>query len=141
MMPADILIVEENREDLKIALRARRKVALTTHAEIARDGAKTMDFVFCEGVHMRRKFEDSPKVILLDLKLFKMDCLKVLPRIKADPRTMMIPVGMMTSSREHRDLLGAKSYIVKRVTFDHFTAAVQQVGFYWLSLSEGALHE
>ena len=137
----EILLVEDSTEDLELAVRALRKANLTNHIEVARDGAEALDFIFCEGRHAARKIADAPKVILLDLKLPKVDGLEVLQRIKADPRTRHIPVVVLTSSQEQSDVvksyrLGVNSYIVKPVNFDSFAAAVQQLGMYWLLLNQ-----
>ena len=137
----EILLVEDSAEDLELAVRALRKANLTNHIEVARDGAEALDFIFCEGRHAVRKIADAPKVILLDLKLPKVDGLEVLQRIKADPRTRHIPVVVLTSSQEQSDVvksyrLGVNSYIVKPVNFDSFAAAVQQLGMYWLLLNQ-----
>ncbi len=101
----EILLVEDNPDDLELTLRALEKAKISNRIEIARDGAEALEFVFCEGPHAQRKIEDVPRVILLDLKLPKVDGLEVLKRIKADPRTQMIPVVMLTSSKEQRDLV------------------------------------
>ena len=139
--PVELLIVEDNPDDLQLALRALRKANLTNGIHVARDGAEALDFIFCEGEHATRNINDHPKLILLDLKLPKIDGLGVLARIKADPRTKGIPVVMLTSSREQRDLvdsyqLGVNSYIVKPVSFDQFVDAVRDLGLYWLLLNQ-----
>lgn len=137
----ELLLVEDNPHDLELALRALRKANLTNSIHVARDGAEALDFIFCEGAHAARMMEDGPKVVLLDLKLPKVDGLEVLKRIKSDQRTKMIPVVMLTSSKEQNDViesyqLGANSYIVKPVNFESFAASVSQLGFYWLLLNE-----
>ena len=137
----EILLVEDNPEDRELALRALRKANLANHIEVARDGAEALEFIFCEGPHAARKIEDTPKVILLDLKLPKVDGLEVLKRVKGDPRTRAIPVVVLTSSKEQNDVvesydLGANSYIVKPVNFERFVEAVQQLGMYWLLLNQ-----
>lgn len=136
----EILIVEDTPEDLELALRALKKAKLTNRIQVARDGAEALDFLFCEGPHTGRQIDDTPKVILLDLKLPKVDGLEVLKRVKGDQRTMGIPVVVLTSSQEQQDVvetykLGVNSYIVKPVNFERFAAAVQQLGFYWLLLN------
>jgi CheY-like chemotaxis protein len=133
----EILIVEDTPEDLDLALRALRKANLTNHIHVARDGEEALQFIFCEGPHAGRKIENGPKVILLDLKLPKIDGLEVLKRIKSDPRTKLIPVVVLTSSKEQNDVvesyhLGVNSYIVKPVNFEQFSEAVQKLGMYWL---------
>ncbi len=137
----ETLLVEDNPQDLELTLRALRKANLANLVQVARDGAEALDFIFCKGVHAGRRIEDVPRVVLLDLKLPKVDGLEVLRRIKADPRTRTIPVVVLTSSREQGDVvesyrLGVNSYIVKPVNFDGFMAAVQQLGLYWLRLNE-----
>ena len=139
----EILLVEDNAEDLELTLRALRKANLGNHIEVARDGAEAIDFIFCEGAHAGRKIEDTPSVILLDLKLPKVDGLEVLERIKGDPRTKHIPVVMLTSSKEQSDMvrsyqLGVNSYMVKPVNFEGFSKAVQDLGMYWLMLNESS---
>src|SRR5947207_14671361 len=137
----EILIVEDTPEDLELALRALRKANLTNRIQIARDGAEAMEFIFAEGKNRGRKIEDGPKVVLLDLKLPKIDGMEVLRRIKSDPRTKTIPVVVLTSSKEQKDVvesyqLGVNSYIVKPVNFERFAAAVQDLGMYWLLLNQ-----
>jgi CheY-like chemotaxis protein len=136
----EILIVEDNQQDLDLAQRALRKAKLTNHIHVVRDGAEALEFLFCEGSYSKRKIENGPKVILLDLKLPKVDGLEVLKRIKADPRTQTIPVVVLTSSKEQSDVvesyhLGVNSYIVKPVNFEQFSEAVQKLGMYWLLLN------
>ena len=137
----EILLVEDNPQDLELAMRALRKGNLTNHIQVARDGAEAMDFIFCEGQFAERKIDNGPKVILLDLKLPKIDGLEVLKRIKSDERTKRIPVVVLTSSKEHSDVvesyrLGVNSYIVKPVNFERFVAAVEELGMYWLLLNQ-----
>ena len=139
--PVEILLVEDNPQDLELALRALRKGNLTNRVQTARDGVEALEFIFCEGAHAARKIEDSPRVILLDLKLPKVSGLEVLRRIKGDPRTRGIPVVVLTSSKEQSDVvesyqLGVNSYIVKPVNFESFVGAVQQLGMYWLLLNQ-----
>jgi two-component system, response regulator len=136
----EILLVEDNPQDLELTQRALRKANLANYIHIARDGAEALEFLFCEGAHSERKIEDTPKVILLDLKLPKMDGLQVLKRIKSDPRTRTVPVVVLTSSKEQNDVvesyhLGVNSYIVKPVNFERFAEAVQHLGMYWLLLN------
>jgi two-component system response regulator len=136
----EILIVEDTSEDLELALRALRKAKITNRIQVARDGEEALEFIFCQGPFAQRQMEDGPKVILLDLKLPKVDGLEVLRRIKSDPRTRSIPVVVLTSSREQNDVvesydLGVNSYIVKPVDFDQFLEAVQKLGMYWLLIN------
>ena len=133
----EVLLVEDNPQDLELALRALRKANFSNRIHVARDGAEALEFIFCEGPHAARNIVDGPKVVLLDLKLPKVDGLEVLRRIKGDPRTEMIPVVVLTSSKEQGDIvesyhLGVNSYVVKPVTFERFAEAVQQLGMYWL---------
>ena len=137
----EILLVEDSQDDLDMTLRALRKANMANHIEIARDGVEALDFIFCEGAHAARKIENMPKLILLDLKLPKVSGMEVLRRIKGDPRTKMIPVVMLTSSKEQKDViesygLGTNSYIVKPVDFESFAEAVQRLGMYWLLLNQ-----
>jgi len=137
----EVLLVEDSLEDLELTQRALRNANLGNHIQIARDGAEALDFIFCEGEHADRKIEDKPKLILLDLKLPKVDGLEVLQRIKGDLRTRHIPIVVLTSSKEQSDLvksyeLGVNSYIVKPVDFESFASAVQELGMYWLLLNQ-----
>jgi CheY-like chemotaxis protein len=133
----EILLVEDNPQDLELMLRALRKAKLSNRIQVARDGEEALDFVFCRGPYTDRNVENSPKVVLLDLKLPKVDGLEVLREIKGDPRTRTTPVVVLTSSKEQKDIvesyrLGVNSYIVKPVNFERFTEAVGELGFYWL---------
>ena len=133
----DILLVEDNPNDLELALRALKKHNLSNNVIVARDGAEALDFIFGTGSYAHRQIEKIPKLVLLDLKLPKVDGLEVLRRIKADERTKTIPVVVLTSSQEERDVvdsyrLGVNSYIVKPVDFDQFIDCVSELGLYWL---------
>lgn len=137
----EILLVEDSPQDVELALRALKKANLANHIHVARDGVEALEFIFGEGKHAGRRPEHGPKVILLDLKLPKIDGLEVLKRIKGDPRTRIIPVVVLTSSKEQRDVvesykLGVNSYIVKPVNFESFAAAVHDMGMYWLLLNQ-----
>ncbi|MDB6166789.1 MAG: two-component system response regulator [Lacunisphaera sp.] len=139
--PVELLLVEDNPQDLELALLALREINPSSRIHVARDGAEAVDFIFCEGPYASRRITDVPKVILLDLKLPKIDGLDVLKRIKGDPRTKLIPVVVLTSSREQSDVvesyqLGVNSYIVKPVNFERFTEAVGNLGLYWQSLNQ-----
>ncbi len=133
----DILLVEDNPNDLELALRALKKHNLANKVVVARDGAEALDFIFGTGAYNDRDVTDRPKVVLLDLKLPKVDGLEVLRRIKSDERTKVIPVVVLTSSQEERDVvesykLGVNSYMVKPVDFDRFIECVSELGLYWL---------
>jgi CheY-like chemotaxis protein len=137
----ELLLVEDNPQDLEMALRALRKAHLANSIHVARDGAEALEFIFCEGPHSKRRITEGPKVIMLDLKLPKVDGLEVLRRIKEDPRTKTIPVVMLTSSKEQSDVvesykLGVNSYIVKPVSFERFAGAVRDLGLYWLLFNQ-----
>jgi CheY-like chemotaxis protein len=137
----ELLLVEDNPQDLELALRALRKANLVNDIHVARDGAEALDFIFCEGSCAHRSFNGGPKLILLDLKLPKVDGLEVLKRVKSDPRTKTTPVVVLTSSREQRDViesyqLGVNSYIVKPVNFESFVEAVHDLGMYWMLLNQ-----
>lgn len=136
----EILLVEDNENDAELAMRALRKHNLTNRVVHVKDGAEALDFIFATGVYAHRHVENGPKVVLLDLKLPKVDGLEVLKRIKSDARTRIIPVVMMTSSNEESDLIesykyGVNSYIVKPVEFETFVSAVSEVGYYWMLLN------
>jgi two-component system response regulator len=133
----DILLVEDNQDDMDLALHALKREKLANHIFVARDGEEALDFLFCRGTFAERSFDHPPKLVLLDLKLPKVDGMEVLKQLKSDPRTKTIPVVMMTSSKEERDLvssysLGVNSFIQKPVDFDQFRETVKNVGLYWL---------
>jgi two-component system response regulator len=137
---ADILLVEDNPDDTELTLHALRKENLANNIHVARDGEEALQFLFCEGPYAERSFDHPPRLVLLDLKLPKVDGLEVLRRTKADPRTKTIPVVILTSSKEERDLvhgygLGANSYIQKPVDFDQFRETVKRAGLYWLVIN------
>jgi two-component system, response regulator len=137
---ADILLVEDNPDDIELTLHAFKTANLANPVHVARDGVEALEFVFCTGRYAGRSIEDRPKLILLDLKLPRLDGHEVLKRIKADPRTSAIPVVMLTSSSEERDVMrtyevGANSYIVKPVDFEQFTESVRDIGKYWLEIN------
>ena len=137
----EILLVEDNPNDVELTLHALRKNHISNHIHVVRDGVEALEFIFCTGAYAQRSIQKTPKVILLDLKLPKVDGLEVLKRIKEDPRIRATPVVVLTSSREERDVvesyrLGVNSYIVKPVDFKKFTEAVQQMGLYWLLLNQ-----
>ncbi len=137
----EILLVEDNPDDVELTLHALRKENLANNIHVARDGEEAMEFLFCSGNHADRSFEQPPRLVLLDLKLPKVDGMEVLKRLKADPRTKAIPVVILTSSREERDLvngygLGANSYIQKPVDFEQFRDTIKNVGLYWLVINQ-----
>jgi two-component system response regulator len=137
----EILLVEDNPNDVKLALHAFKKHKIANHVHVARNGADALEFLFCTGPYAHRHIENGPKLVLLDLKLPLIDGLEVLRRIKAEPRTRMIPVVILTTSREERDIvesyrLGVNSYIAKPVDFDQFAESVRELGYYWLLLNQ-----
>ena len=137
----DILLVEDNQDDADLALHALRRGQLANNIYVARDGEEALDFLFCRGAFNHRSFEHPPKLVLLDLKLPKVNGMEVLKLVKSDPRTKVIPVVIMTSSKEERDLaasynLGANSYIQKPVDFEQFRETVKTVGLYWLVINQ-----
>jgi len=136
-----ILLVEDNPDDVALTERALKKARIANKLVIARDGPEALDFLFGTGAHAGRDTSITPEVILLDLKLPKLDGLEVLRRLRDDQRTSLLPVVILTSSKEDRDLtrsyeLGANSYIRKPVDFKQFVKAVQDLGLYWLVLNE-----
>jgi CheY-like chemotaxis protein len=139
----DILLVEDNQDDMDLALHALKREKLANNIVVARDGEEALDFFFCRGAFAHRSFDHPPKLVLLDLKLPKVDGMEVLRQVKSDPRTKTIPIVIMTSSKEERDLvagynLGANSYIQKPVDFDQFRETVKSVGLYWLIINQPA---
>lgn len=139
--PIEILLVEDNPDDVELTLQALADHRLTNRIQVVRDGAEALDFLFGTGAHADRREAAQPKVVLLDLKLPKVDGLEVLRRVKSDPQTRMLPVVVLTSSREERDIvesykLGVNSYIVKPVDFEQFVQAVRDLGLYWLLLNQ-----
>jgi CheY-like chemotaxis protein len=137
----EILLVEDNPNDVELTLRALKKHNLANKVHVVKDGAEALEYIFANGAYAHRKIEDHPRVILLDLKLPKVDGLEILRRIKSDERIKTIPVVVLTSSREERDLvesyrLGANSYITKPVDFESFVKAVSELGLYWLLLNQ-----
>ncbi|MBG1267062.1 response regulator [Nostoc sp. WHI] len=136
-----ILLVEDNPADAELAIRALRNNRIGNHIQLLQDGAEALDFIFCRGDYAHRSMTNQPKVILLDLKLPKVSGLEVLRQLKSDPQTQMIPVVVLTSSAQDRDMiesykLGVNSYIVKPVDFEQFNQVVQQLGFYWVLFNQ-----
>lgn len=133
----EILLVEDNARDLELTMRALSKHKLANSVTAVRDGAEALDFIFARGAWSDRQIGNGPQVIFLDLKLPKVDGIEVLRQIKADERTRTIPVVVVTSSAEERDLvetyrLGVNSYVVKPIDFDAFMTTIAELGFYWL---------
>lgn len=142
-MTADktILLVEDNPDDVELNLRALRKYNVTNHVVVVGDGAEALDYLFGMGTYQGRDTGDLPTIVLLDLKLPKIDGLKVLQQLRSDPRTRLIPVIVLTSSSQEKDViesyrLGCNSYIRKPVDFAEFLEAVRQLGLYWLLINE-----
>jgi two-component system response regulator len=140
----EILLVEDNPADAEMTIRALNKNKLANKLIHLKDGAEALDFLFCKGGFSKRNINNRPKVILLDLKMPKVDGIEVLSRIKGDDFTRNIPVVILTSSKEHPDIkrcyeLGANSYIVKPVDFDNFFKAITELGLYWLILNQKSI--
>ena len=136
-----ILLVEDNPDDEVLTLRALKKNKILNEVVVARDGAEALDYLFATGKYAARVADETPQIILLDIKLPKLDGFEVLERIRADERTRLLPVVLLTSSAEEQDLIngyafGANSYIRKPVDFTQFTEAIRLLGMYWLVLNE-----
>jgi two-component system, response regulator len=137
----EILLVEDNVSDAEMTINALKKNNLANHLLHVKDGAVALDFIFAQGAYAGRQIEDTPKVILLDLKMPKVNGLEVLQQLRADDRTKRIPVVVLTSSSEDPDIktcyqLGANSYVVKPVEFDHFQKAITQLGLFWMIVNQ-----
>lgn len=137
-----ILLVEDNRNDEELALRALKVNNITNEVIVARDGREALDYLFATGAHVGRNTAELPVVVLLDINLPKIDGLEVLNRLRSDVRTRMLPVVMLTSSTDEGGRLrsymgGANSFVQKPVDFEEFSAAIKQLGLYWLLLNEG----
>ncbi len=140
----EILLVEDNPNDVELTLRALKKNNLANRVVVVKDGAEALDFIFATGDYSERDILNVPKVVFLDLKLPKVDGLEVLRRMKSDERTSKIPVVVLTSSQEDRDIvesykLGVNSYVTKPVDFDQFISSVQEIGLYWLIVNKPPL--
>jgi two-component system response regulator len=136
----DILLVEDSPNDVELTLRALKRHNLADHVFVVRDGAEALDFMFATGVYADRAGLAKPRLVLLDLKLPKVDGIEVLRRFKADESSRRVPIVMLTSSAEERDItktydLGVNSYIVKPVAFENFAQAIVEVGLYWFGLN------
>jgi len=137
----DILLVEDNPDDVELALHALRQARLANNIFVVRDGEEALDFLFSRGAFANRALQHPPKLVLLDLKLPKIDGMQVLKQLKSDPRTKPVPVVIMTTSKEERDLVesyhaGANSYIQKPVDFDQFRSTIKTLGLYWLIINQ-----
>jgi two-component system response regulator len=140
----EVLLVEDNPDDAELSMYALKKHRIANRIHHAKDGAEAIDYLFGEGTYAGRNVEETPKVVLLELKLPKVDGLEVLKRIKSDPRTRHIPVVVLTSSREEKDIFesytfGVNSYIVKPIDFEQFSESVRQLGYYWVLLNESSV--
>jgi|SRR3972149_2826259 len=137
----EILVVEDNPNDYELTARALKKINLANKVFWVKDGAEALEFIFCTGKYTQRSMVNGPRLILLDLKLPKVDGIQVLEKIKTDPVTRKIPVVMLTSSQEENDIvesykLGVNSYIVKPVDFQKFMETVSNAGFYWMLINK-----
>jgi CheY-like chemotaxis protein len=137
----EILLVDDNPADVELTVRALRRRDLAGAIHVAHDGEEALDFLFCRGAHAGRSFEHPPKVVFLDLKMPKVDGIEVLRAIRSDPRTRAIPVTILTSSKEQRDIvegyrLGVNAYVQKPMDFDDFSSVIEQTGSFWLLLNQ-----
>jgi two-component system response regulator len=140
----EILLIEDNMSDAELTIRALKKHNLVNKLIHLKDGAEALDFIFAEGEFTERNIQNTPKVILLDLKMPKVNGIEVLKKLKADERFQSIPIVILTSSKEDPDVktcyeLGANSYIVKPVKFEEFLKAVSELGFYWMVLNQSPI--
>ncbi|MGB8989020.1 MAG: response regulator [Candidatus Sulfotelmatobacter sp.] len=137
----EILLVDDSPEDVELTIRALRRHKIANDIEVVEDGAEALDFLFCRGPYKERKFPHPPKLILLDLKLPKVDGLEVLRAMRADDRTKTIPVVILTSSKEQRDLiagynLGVNAFVQKPVDFEQFGEAIRHIGMFWVLVNQ-----
>ena len=137
----EILLVEDSAEDAELTIRALRRNNLANEIHVSTDGVEALDFLFCRGVHADRTFTHPPRLVLLDLKLPKVDGLEVLRAIRADERTKAIPVVVLTLSKQHKDLvagynLGVSAYVQKPVDFEQFSEAMRQIGMFWMLINQ-----
>jgi two-component system response regulator len=140
-MGETILLVEDNLDDVELTLRAFRKNNIANQMVVVHDGVEALDYIFCRGAYVDRNGKEMPRLILLDLKLPKMNGLQVLERLRSDEQSKMVPVVILTSSKEESDLIssyrnGANSYVRKPVDFNQFVDAVKNIGLYWLLINE-----
>ena len=140
-----ILLVEDNLDDVELTLRAFRKNNIANHMVVVHDGVEALDYIFCRGAYVDRTEKAMPRLILLDLKLPKMNGLQVLERLRSEEQSKMVPVVILTSSKEESDLItsyrnGANSYVRKPVDFNQFVDAVKNIGLYWLLINEAPPH-
>jgi two-component system response regulator len=141
----EIVLVEDNPNDAELAMRALKGYNLANKLMWLKDGVEALDFIFAQGQYSDQSIEDVPKVVLLDLKLPRIGGLEVLEKVKSDTRTKSIPVVVLTSSSEERDIiasynLGVNSYVIKPVDFDKYVDAIKEVGLYWMSLNQPRQH-
>ncbi len=142
--PVEILLIEDNPSDIKLTLKALQKHSLANKVTVLKDGAAALDFLFAQGIYSDRNFKEVPKVIFLDLKLPLVDGIEVLRKIKSEENTKKIPVVVLTSSKESRDIeecykLGVNIYVVKPLDFEKFLEAVSNIGLYWVLMNEPPL--
>lgn len=137
----EILLIDDSPEDVELTIRALRRAKIVNNIQVAEDGAEALDFLFCRGPHEDRTFCHPPRLILLDLKLPKVDGLEVLRAIRADERTKTIPVVILTSSKEQKDVikgyhLGVNAFVQKPVDFEQFGEAIRQLGMFWMLINQ-----
>jgi CheY-like chemotaxis protein len=137
----EILLVDDSVEDVELTIRALRRAKIVNDIQVAEDGAEALDFLFCRGPHKDRTFAHPPRLVLLDLKLPKVDGLEVLEAIRADERTKSIPVVVLTSSKQQKDViqgynLGVNAFVQKPVDFEQFGEAIRQIGMFWMLINQ-----